>query len=228
MSQEHTAAGKHPKQDFQVERLAFFSDAVFAIAITLLIIEFKVPHITKDSTYHEVWQQVLGMKYQFAALLFSFLLIATYWIRHHLLFKHIHNYNGAIVVTSMLILLPIIFFPFTTAFVAESFENPGAENAGGIIAVQLFAINNILAGIFMGYLYWLAFIRHKDFSYEMSAKDKSRFFSETLFTTVVFAIFLAFTFFKVPKNIFLLVLLILAILRRVVLRNYLKKRFVAR
>lgn len=187
----HPAYGqpdKHPKQDFQVERLAFFSDAVFAIAITLLIIEFKVPHVTKDSTYNEVWQQVLDLKYQFAALLFSFWLIATYWIRHHLLFKHIHNYNRPIVVMSMLVLLPIIFFPFTTSFLAESVENKAVAG----IAIRFFLLNHILAGIFMSALYWLAFIRHPDFSYEMPLIEKREFISKSIFTTLMFIVFFFF------------------------------------
>ena len=62
---------KHPKQEFQVERLAFFSDAIFAIAITLLIIEFKVPHVTKESTYAEILGELSELKYNFLALLLA-------------------------------------------------------------------------------------------------------------------------------------------------------------
>ncbi len=122
VQQHPTEHEKHPKQEFQVERLAFFSDAVFAIAITLLIIEFRVPHITKESTFDSVWEQIVELRYNFIALLLSFTLIASYWIRHHFLFKHIHNYNKPVVIANMFVLLPIIFFPFTTAFFAESID----------------------------------------------------------------------------------------------------------
>ena len=97
MKPQHIETDKHPKQDFQVERIAFFSDAVFAIAITLLIIEFKVPHVTKQTTAAELWHEVLEMKYRLGAVLFSFVLIINYWVRHHTLFKHIHNYNREII-----------------------------------------------------------------------------------------------------------------------------------
>jgi len=102
MQKKNHDAGEHPKQDFQVERIAFFSDAVYAIALTLLVIEFKIPELNKNSTYAEVWQDVAGMKYKFFALVFSFVLIVNYWMRHHLLFKHIHNYNRDIVVANMI------------------------------------------------------------------------------------------------------------------------------
>lgn len=85
---------KHPKQDFQVERIAFFSDAVFAIAITLLIIEFRPPHVTKESSYTEIWTDVLHMKYKLGALLVSFALIVNYWTKHHTLFKHINIFRS--------------------------------------------------------------------------------------------------------------------------------------
>lgn len=120
------------QQDFQVERLAFFSDAIFAIA--LLIIEFKVLHITKDSTFDSILEQLINLRFNLFALLMSFVLIATYWIRHHLLFKHIHNYNKQIVITNMIVLLPIIFFPFTTGFLAESIENQNVV----ILALRFF------------------------------------------------------------------------------------------
>lgn len=110
----------HPRQEFQVERLAFFSDAVFAIAITLLIIEFKIPHVTKTSTYQEVLHELGELKLHLFALLLSFFFIGVYWVRHHTLFKYIHNYNRQIVVANMASLLPVIFLPFTTSFLQSA------------------------------------------------------------------------------------------------------------
>ena len=63
---------KHPKQDFQVERIAFFSDAVFAIALTLLIIELRPPHAGKETTNTQLWHELLEMKFQLASLLLKF------------------------------------------------------------------------------------------------------------------------------------------------------------
>ncbi len=182
---------KHPKQDFQVERLAFFSDAVFAIAITLLIIEFKVPPITKESTLDSVLEQLNELRPELFSLLISFYLIAFYWRLHHYLFKHIHNYNDGIVIANFFLLLPIIFFPFTSAFVATSLEhNPAIV----VLSVRLFLINNITASLFMYVLYHIAIVRHKDFSFELVKKEKAKFLLETLFMTIAFVTFLAVTF----------------------------------
>lgn len=72
------ADNPHPKQAFQVERITFFSDAIFAIAITLLIIEFKVPAIEKDTSFSNALADIENLKYSLFSLLLSFYLIASY------------------------------------------------------------------------------------------------------------------------------------------------------
>ena len=173
---------KHPKQDFQVERIAFFSDAVFAIAITLLVIEFKIPEITKDSTYAQVWHQVVALKYKFLSLLLSFAFITSYWMRHHILFKHIHNYNRQIIVANMLSLLPMIFFPFTTAFFYESLNNKDVL----IIPYRLFLLNNVVAGLTAWFFYWTVTKRFKGMSYPMAKPDLKEFQAKLVGITVSF------------------------------------------
>ena len=139
---DHSVEPHHPKQDFQVERIAFFSDAVFAIALTLLIIEFKPPIITKNTTATELWKNLDELKYKGIALVVSFTLIISFWMRHHTLFKHIHNYNKPIIATNMALLLPIIFFPFTTAFLYESVNS---QNGLMIIPIRAFFFVTVLA-----------------------------------------------------------------------------------
>ena len=187
---QHTA-GKHPKQDFQVERIAFFSDAVFAIAITLLIIDFKIPEVTKDSTYAEVWKQVLHLKYMFFAVILSFALIMNYWVRHHLLFRHIHNYNRQLLIANMMLLLPIIFFPFTTAFFYESTNNADVI----IIPYRLFVLNNILAGATSYYFYYIVIKRFKEMAYPMEKTDQQEFELKLLVMTISFLLIFLLSFF---------------------------------
>jgi uncharacterized membrane protein len=184
--------------------LAFFSDAVFAIAITLLVIEFQVPRITRSSTIESVWTQLAGLKYNLFSLLVSFVLISKYWIRHHFLFKHICNYNKQIVIANLSILLPVIFFPFTTAFFGESMVNDSVV----ILALQLFLLNHILAGLTTYTFYWLTLVKYKQFSFPMSTEERSKFRSDTLYLTFVFTGIFILTLLTCDRRILLWTILL--------------------
>ncbi|HSC36845.1 MAG TPA: TMEM175 family protein [Chitinophagaceae bacterium] len=187
----------HPKQDFQVERIAFFSDAVFAIAITLLIIEFHPPHVTRETTYADVWHELKDMRFKLIALLLSFVLIIGYWMRHHTLFKYVHNYNKEIVLANMALLFPIIFFPFTTSFLYESLNGTLATV---VIPYRLFMFNNILAGAFTYYFFWLIVRKHKGHAYPMRKEDKSEFNINVLISTISFTLVLVLSFYSIEKS----------------------------
>jgi uncharacterized membrane protein len=183
MSTETHDPSKHPKQDFQVERLAFFSDAVFAIAITLLVIDFKVPEVNSRTTLPEVIAKLEALKPNILALLFSFALISGYWIKHHFLFKHIDNYNKQIVIVNMFVLLPIIFLPFTTTFVANCFT---AYNTDVLrLAMRIWLVNHIFVCVAIYLLYFIAVVQHKEFSFRMEPKEKVKFTIDTLVQTLL-------------------------------------------
>jgi uncharacterized membrane protein len=210
---------KHPRQEFQVERLAFFSDAVFAIAITLLIIEFKIPHVTPKSTYEEVLHELGELKLHLLALLLSFFFIGVYWVRHHALFKYIHNYNRQIVVANMVSLLPIIFLPFTTSFFAEC----AVSQQTVMLGIQAFFINHFVACASLFALYWLAIVRHSHCSFEMPLPERLKFYEETLFMSIIFiAMFIASVLTK-NINIIMGVLVAGVGLRTVAMRRVRKK-----
>ena len=123
---------KHPKQGFMIERIAFFSDAVFAIAITLLVIEIKAPKIISGDSDHIVWEKFRERLPELFGLLVSFWLIASVWMRHHQLFKYIDKYDKKFIVINLWLLFTIILFPFSTSFLFNSiFE-------GGVTKLQVF------------------------------------------------------------------------------------------
>ena len=71
------------KETFHLERLAFFSDAVFAIAITLLVLEIKVPVIPAEPiTDNLLWESMLSLIPTFIGFLVSFYVIGIYWLAH--------------------------------------------------------------------------------------------------------------------------------------------------
>lgn len=75
------------KKEFQIERMILFTDAVFAIAITLLIIEIKAPEIHKNMGFTEMVDQLLNLIPKFVGFIISFFVVAIYWRSHHRMFS---------------------------------------------------------------------------------------------------------------------------------------------
>jgi len=106
--------------DHLLERMLFFSDAVFAIAITLLIIEVHVPELPWGSTSEEYLQHLLDLIPSFFGYVLSFLVIARFWITHHAAFAHSPPFDAMLLWPNVQLLMTIAFMPFATAFYTKN------------------------------------------------------------------------------------------------------------
>jgi uncharacterized membrane protein len=102
-------------QGRSMDRLVFFSDAVFAIALTLLVIDIKVP-LSDDGGSAEVVFDALPSIYAYAL---SFYVIAVNWMGHHRKYGHIVRYDAKLIGLNFLLLFVIAFVPFPTSLIAE-------------------------------------------------------------------------------------------------------------
>ncbi len=109
----------HDNSELQMERIVFFSDAVFAIAITLLIIEIKVPHLEHDASDRDFWIALLKETPKIIGFLFSFFVIGAYWVGHHQIYGYIKRWNNGLIWRNVMFLAAIAFIPFSTAFFSE-------------------------------------------------------------------------------------------------------------
>lgn len=101
--------------EFQLERVILFSDAVFAIAITLMVIELKLPEIGKGETAQEFWKSVIPVIRNFIALMISFFFIGMYWYRHLKLCGLLVDYNRTFIALNLTFLFFIVLFPFSVS-----------------------------------------------------------------------------------------------------------------
>jgi uncharacterized membrane protein len=108
------------RKEFQLERLILFSDAVFAIAITLLVIEIKIPDLPKESlTENALLQAMAHLIPKFVGFFISFLLIGQYWTVHHRMFSYVVNFTDRLIWLNLLFLMAIALMPFSTGFYSE-------------------------------------------------------------------------------------------------------------
>jgi uncharacterized membrane protein len=103
----------------QLERLKAFSDAVFAIAITLLVIEVHVPRLDTldDAAYLAALAHLVP---SFMGFVLSFLTIGALWVAHHRLFGVLEGFEPKLVWPNMLLLMVVAFMPFATALMSSN------------------------------------------------------------------------------------------------------------
>lgn len=126
-------------------RILALSDGVFAIAITLLILEIAVPATTGDAGLPKA---LLGLWPRYLAYVLSFVVIARFWVTHHLAFRLIARYDAVLVWLNLLLLMLVAFLPFPTAVVGEHNSSPAAA--------VLYGAAVTLAGIASAAYWWYA------------------------------------------------------------------------
>lgn len=96
-------------------RIEAFSDGVFSIAATLLILDLKPP-----SSSLPFWQGLLGQWPGFLSFLLSFLFIGIMWINHHRLFSHVRRSDDVLMAVNLLLLLGVVWIPYPTSLMAQA------------------------------------------------------------------------------------------------------------
>lgn len=104
--------------DNETVRIESFSDGVFAIAITLLVIEIKVPGRDQVDQFG-LWRSLFNIWPSYLAFVTSFVTILVIWIQHHWIFMLVSRYDHALFYLNGLLLLFVTFIPFPTALLAE-------------------------------------------------------------------------------------------------------------
>ena len=119
------------REPYTTQRVEAFSDGVFAIAVTLLILDVRVPRGLPETT--RLVDALLANWPSYFAFLTSFATIGIMWVNHHRLFGCIARADHGLLIWNDLLLLGITFVPFPTALIAEYIGHPDERTAAMVL-----------------------------------------------------------------------------------------------
>jgi TMEM175 potassium channel family protein len=129
-------------------RIEAFSDGVFAIVITLLVLNIKVP----DGRYLSL-QTLRPLLPSIATFVLSFIMVGVYWVAHHHMLHFIKQVNRRLLWLNLLLLLCVVFIPFPASLLGSGFSNP--------LVVRLYGLT-LIATNAAGLIFWLYAVSHRE------------------------------------------------------------------
>jgi uncharacterized membrane protein len=135
-------------------RLETFSDGVFAIAATLLVLEVAYPD-QHGTVLHQLFSSTEVSEY--AAYIVSFLIIGITWINHHSLFSQVARVDRRLTILNLFLLMMLAFTPFPTRVLAENLTKGGADAHG---AAFFYSLSILMCGLLYAAVWWHASSNH--------------------------------------------------------------------
>ena len=129
-----------------------FSDGVFAIAITLLVLEISVPKGSES----DLWRALVHQWPSYLAYLVSFATIGAVWFGHTVITEHLEGATSVLNRLNLLLLLVVSFLPFPTRLLAEYIQEPDAER----VASAVYGLNLLLTSVLLSALWRYAVHEH--------------------------------------------------------------------
>ena len=131
-----------PQHEFGVERLITFSDAVFAIAVTLLVLDLREPAVS-----HGLLHALLRQWPAYLSYALSFLIVGIIWVQNHLMFRYIRRVDHLFLLINVLFLMWVAVVPFPTGLLARYLENPGERETATVIYAGIFLVGGLLVNL---------------------------------------------------------------------------------
>ena len=133
-------AKQREENEIEFSRIVAFSDGVFAIAITLLVLQLGVGEVSNG----ELGKALLEERQDLFAYAISFAVIGRFWLVHHRFFGEVTHFDGRLIVLNLFYLAWIVLLPFSSQILGD---HGGAEAAVILYAINLIGV--ILAGVLM-------------------------------------------------------------------------------
>jgi uncharacterized membrane protein len=127
-------------------RLEAFSDGVFAIAITLLVLELPIP------SGDHLWEHLKDEWPSFAAFFVSFWVIGIIWVNHHGVVDHLRRADRGVLYLNLLLLMTVVFIPFPTALMADHLKSGADERVAALVYSGAFLAMGLAFSVLWEYI----------------------------------------------------------------------------
>lgn len=193
-----------------VERINGFSDAVFAVAITLLILTIVVPEV---SAIDQLPQELRDMWPKFMGFLISFVIIGAFWMNHHGIFAYLRRSTAGLLRLNLLLLMFIVILPFSTDLMSEYGDS--------VTAVAFYHVNMAAVPVCMSLLWWYASYRRDLVDDSVSPALRRHLLLVYTSMALVFCLSIAIAFWSIPASqyFYLALIPISMLLDRLMRRN---------
>jgi uncharacterized membrane protein len=164
------------RESVEFARTLSFTDGLFAIAMTLLVIDLAVPVLNAHDSVHELSDKLGDEREKFVSFFISFAVIGRYWLAHHTYFSALSRVDRGLIALNLVYLGFIALLPFPTALLGEYFENP--------LSIVIYAVNVAIVSGMEVVLFSYAY--HRDFLERKLPRDVYRFGAAMSLAPVVF------------------------------------------
>ncbi len=190
-----------PVEVTETNRLEAFSDGVFAIAITLLVLEIRLPSTSDSEKAGTLLTALLHLWPAYLAYITSFLTIAIMWANHHTMFKMIRHADRTMLLINALLLMLITFLNFPTVIVAEYFQKPDAAIAAMFYSGTQFAI-----GVFFNLMWWYVIRRPHMLEHGIPKQQAQKMLRQYAIELIAYPIAFGVAFFSAQLSLILCLL----------------------
>ncbi len=171
---------------------------MFAIIITILILELKVPHLESNSLQDFI-HSLHGILSKFLSFIFSFFLLSIFWVNHHQILHQVEKVDNKLLWLNILFLFFSCLFPFITAFIGDYPFNP--------YVVTLYPLNMLLSGLVLTKLWKYAFIETNLAPNNLTNQEKKKQIRIFTISSLINFVLIILSFVWIPLTLAIIMLM---------------------